>query len=146
MSENNDTTVQSGQQVKVHYKGTLDNGTVFDDSRERGQTLDFTVGSRVLLPDFENAIVGMSVGETREFNITEGYGPRQEEAVVTVPVSAFPEDFEFKVGNPVQGTNDSGQMVQAIISSFDDEGVTLDHNHPLAGENLNFEVELVEIL
>ena len=146
MSSVDDTTVQNGQQVKVHYKGTLDDGTVFDNSRDRGETLDFTVGSQTLLPDFENAVVGMTIGETKEFNIEEGYGPRQDEAVVKVPVTAFPEGFEFKVGNAVQGKNDQGQVVQAIISSLDDEGVTLDHNHPLAGQNLNFEVELVEIL
>jgi peptidylprolyl isomerase len=146
MSEDTDTTAQSGQQVKVHYKGTLDDGTVFDSSRDRGQTLEFTVGAKTLLPDFEEAVVGMAVGETKVFNIEEAYGPRQNEAVVKVPVTAFPEDFEFKVGNAVRGTNDDGQVVQAVISSLDDDGVVLDHNHPLAGQNLNFEIELVEIL
>jgi len=148
MTDNTTTTAtaDNGQNVKVHYKGTLDDGTVFDDSRERGQTLDFELGTKTLLPDFEAAVVGMGVGDTKTFNITEGYGPRRPEAVVNVPTTAFPDDFEFVVGNSVQGTNAQGQMIQATITTVGDEEVTLDHNHPLAGQNLNFEVELVEIL
>ena len=137
---------KNGQNVKVHYKGTLDDGTVFDNSRERNQTLDFEIGKQQLLPDFENAVVGMKVGETKEFKIQEGYGPRHAEAVVKVPKSAFPDDFEFVVGGSVQGTNPQGQMIQATVSAVEDDGVLLDHNHPLAGQDLNFEVELVEIL
>lgn len=140
------TTATNGQNVKVHYKGTLDDGTVFDDSRDRGATLDFEIGTKTLLPDFEAAVVGMEVGETKTFTITEGYGPHRPEAVVNVPTTAFPENFDFVVGNAVQGTNAQGQMVQATISAFTEEEVTLDHNHPLAGQDLNFEVELVEIL
>jgi peptidylprolyl isomerase len=140
------TTATTGQNVKVHYKGTLDDGTVFDDSRDRGETLDFEIGTKTLLPDFEAAVVGMGVGETKTFNITEGYGPHRDEAVINVPTTAFPDGFDFIVGNAVQGTNAQGQMVQATITTVTEEEVTLDHNHPLAGQNLNFEVELVEIL
>ena len=137
---------KNGQNVKVHYKGTLDDGTVFDDSRERAQTLDFELGKEQLLPDFESAVIGMKVGETKEFKVTEGYGPRHPEAVVKVPRSAFPDGFDFAIGNSVQGTNPQGQEIQATISSVEEDGVLLDHNHPLAGHDLNFEVELVEIL
>lgn len=137
---------KSGQDVKVHYKGTLDDGTVFDDSRERGQTLNFVVGSKQLLPDFENAVVGMKIGDTKEFKITEGYGPRHPEAFMKVPTNSFPDGFDFVIGGSVQGTNQSGDTIQAIIASVEEDGVTLDHNHPLAGQDLNFEVELVEIL
>ena len=146
MTDSTSTTADNGQNVKVHYKGTLDDGTVFDDSRERGATLDFEIGTKTLLPDFEAAVVGMEVGETKTFKITEGYGPHRPEAVVNVPTTAFPEGFDFVVGNSVQGTNAQGQMIQATITTVGDEEVTLDHNHPLAGQNLNFEVELVEIL
>ena len=150
MTDSTDTTTTNtaanGQNVKVHYKGTLDDGTIFDDSRDRGETLNFEIGTKTLLPDFEAAVVGMEVGETKTFTITEGYGPHRPEAVVSVPTTAFPENFDFTVGNAVQGTNAQGQMVQATISSFTEDEVTLDHNHPLAGQDLNFEVELVEIL
>ncbi len=137
---------ENGQNVKVHYKGTLDDGTVFDDSRVREETLDFELGTKSLLPDFEQAVVGMKVGETKSFKIVEGYGPRHNDAVIKVPTNAFPNGFDFEVGNSVQGTNPQGQLIQAIIASVEDDGVMLDHNHPLAGQDLNFEVELVEIL
>jgi peptidylprolyl isomerase len=139
-------TAASGQNVKVHYKGTLDDGTIFDDSRDRGETLAFELGTKTLLPDFEDAVIGMGIGETKAFKVSQGYGPHHAEAVISVPTEAFPDGFEFVVGNSVQGTNAEGQMVQATITTVDDAEVTLDHNHPLAGQDLNFEVELVEIL
>ena len=138
---------KNGHNVKVHYRGTLDDGTVFDSSRDRGQTLDFELGSGNLVPAFEEALVGMGPGETKTLKIAsvDAYGERNPEAVVRVPKSSFPEGFDFVVGNFVQGENETGQPIRATISSVDDEGVSLDHNHPLAGKNLNFEVELVEI-
>ena len=136
---------ENGQSVKVHYKGTLDDGTVFDHSRDRGATLDFELGGGTLLPDFEAAVIGMTVGETKEFSIGEGYGPRKPEAIVPVPKTAFPEGFAFEVGETVQGLTPEGKPLVATIAAVDEETVELDHNHPLAGKTLNFEVELVEI-
>ncbi len=136
---------KNGNSVKVHYKGTLDDGTVFDNSHDRGETLDFELGAKRLLPDFEEAVVGMAVGDTKSFRIVEGYGTYNPEAVVKVPREAFPPDFAFEVGTAVQGTSPTGQPLVAKINSVTDTEVELDHNHPLAGKDLNFEVELVEI-
>jgi len=138
---------ENGHSVKVHYKGTLDDGTVFDSSHDRGQTLDFELGSGNLVPAFEKGVVGMAAGETKTLKITsaDAYGEHNPEAIVKVPKSSFPEGFDFVVGNLVQGENQLGQPIRAIISSVNDEEVLLDHNHPLAGKNLTFEVELVEI-
>ena len=139
---------EKGSNVKVHYKGTLDDGTVFDDSHRREDTLNFEVGSGNLIPAFEEAVLGMSTGETKAFKVpcSEAYREYNPEAVVKVPKSAFPEGYEFIVGGVVQGMNPSGHPIRATIQSLEDEDVLLDHNHPLAGKDLNFEIELVEVL
>ena len=136
-----------GNTVKVHYKGTLEDGSVFDDSREREQTLDFELGTDSMLPGFQDAIVGMKVGETKAFTLAcdDAYGAPEQERVVPVPKDAVPEGFEFVVGSPVLGTSPNGQPVRATIKEVQEGEVLLDHNHPLAGKDLNFEVELVEV-
>ncbi len=136
--------VTNGQNVSVHYVGTLSDGTEFDNSRTRGQTLDFQLGSGQLLTGFNDAIVGMSIGETKTITLTadEAYGQPQQEAIQDVPRQAFAEDFEFVVGGTVQGNGPAGQFI-AVVQSVNDEVVTLDLNHPLAGKDLTFEVELV---
>ena len=136
---------KNGQSVRVHYKGTLNDGTVFDDSRTRGETLNFDLGENELLPRFEEEVVGMTVGETKEFTIKEAYGARNPEALMVVPKTAFPENFDFSVGATVAGTNTAGQPMHATISSVEEGQVVLDHNHPLAGSDLTFEVELVDV-
>jgi len=140
-------TAAKGQTVKVHYKGTLADGSVFDDSREREETLDFEIGTTDLLPAFQDAIVGMKVGETKSFTLAsaEAYGDPDTERVVPVSKDAFPEGFDFVVGSPVLGTSPNGRPVQATITEVQETQVFLDHNHPLAGKALNFEVELVEV-
>jgi len=140
--------VENGNNVKIHYKGTLDDGTIFDDSRDREQVLDFKMGEGALLPEFEEAVMGMALGETKSFKIASAaaYGEIIEEAIIKVPKASFPEEFDFTSGNMVMGKNATGQQVRATILSHDDEVVILDHNHPLAGQDLNFEVELLEIL
>jgi len=136
---------KNGQQVKVHYRGTLEDGTVFDDSRLRGETLDFELGAKTLLPDFESAVVGMQVGAKKAFTVPEGYGAYDPKALVTVPKTAFPPDFSFSVGDAVQGTSPDGQPVIAKINSITEDVIELDHNHPLAGKDLNFVIELVDV-
>ena len=98
-----------------------------------------------MLPDFEENVLGMSVGDTKKFKITNAYGDVNPDAIIEVPKEVFPEGFDFIVGNTVQGTGKEGQAVHATIRSSGDSSVVLDHNHPLAGEDLNFEIELVEI-
>jgi peptidylprolyl isomerase len=139
--------VTNGNNIKVHYVGTLVDGTEFDSSRNRGQTLDFVVGANQLLDAFDSAVVGMTQGQVKTFTIPadQAYGFHDPDAVATVPREAFPNEFEFAVGQQVQGQSPDGRPVMAKILSFEEEGVTLDVNHPLAGEDLNFEIEVVEI-
>lgn len=138
--------VTNGQNVSVHYRGTLSDGTEFDNSRVRGQTLDFQLGSGQLLTGFNDAIVGMSVGETRTVNLTadEAYGQPVDEAIQRVPRTAFADDFVFEQGATVQGNGPAGPFI-AKIQEVEDDTITLDLNHPLAGEDLTFEVELVSV-
>lgn len=138
---------KNGQNVRVHYKGTLDDGTVFDDSRARDTTLDFELGSGTLIPGFQEAIVGMKAGQTKAFKVDcdAAYGQPDPTAVIKVPKDAFLQEHNFSVGDPVMGTSPDGQSIRAVVTSIEEDGFLLDHNHPLAGKDLNFEVELIEI-
>jgi FKBP-type peptidyl-prolyl cis-trans isomerase 2 len=140
------STVENGQTVSVHYVGTLDDGTEFDNSRTRGDAMSIQVGAGRVIPGFENALTGMSVGETKSFSIDadKAYGPVNPDAIQTTPRTSFPEDFELIEGLQVQGQGPNGPVL-ATIKRFDSNNVTLDMNHPLAGKNLNFEIELVSI-
>jgi len=140
-------TVTNGNNVKLHYKGTFPDGEVFDDSRMRGESMAILVGHGRLIEGFESALIGMTEGQVKKVNLTadEAYGPLRPEAIVTTPKSAFPEGFPFEIGLSVQGSGPSGQPVMAKIISFDNSEVTLDHNHPLAGKDINFEIELIKI-
>ena len=139
--------VENGQTVNVHYVGTLDDGTQFDASRPRGQTLTFEVGSGQMIPGFDKAMVGMTVGETKTVAIgpTEAYGDINPEAFQSAPRTTFPEGFQFVVNETVQGQDEAGQVISARIHTLEETTVTLDFNHPLAGKNLNFEIELVSV-
>ena len=140
-------TVENGNSVELHYKGTFPDGKVFDDSRVRGETMNVLVGNGQLIKGFESALIGMTEGQVKTVSLTsdEAYGPTIPEAVVKAPVGAFPPDFPFEVGMPVMANNPNGESMMATIISFDENEVTLDHNHPLAGKDLNFEIELVKI-
>ena len=139
-------TVENGNTVHVHYKGTFSDGEVFDDSRVRGETIQVQVGNGVLIKGFESALLGMTEGQVKTVNLTsdQAYGPVREEAFITAPKSAFPPDFKFEKGMPVTGNSPKGTF-QARIISFTEDEVKLDHNHPLAGKDINFEIELVKI-
>ena len=136
--------VTTGQNVNVHYRGILADGTEFDNSRARGQELNFDIGSGRMIGGFNDAIIGMSVGETKSVTINpeNAYGYRNEEAVQQVPRTAFGEDFQFEIGGTVQGNGPMGPFLAKILQVSDTE-VMLDMNHPLAGETLTFEIELV---
>ena len=137
--------VENGHNVKVHYRGTLTDGTEFDNSRTRGETLDFTVGNAGLIAGFTDAVLGMTVGETKNISIPpeEAYGPRMEEAIQEVEASAFTSIPDMEVGGLIQGNGPNGTFV-AKVANITETHVTLDLNHPLAGETLNFEIELLE--
>lgn len=139
--------VKNGDSVKVHYVGTLNDGNEFDNSYKRGSTLDFKVGGGQMIKGFDNALIEMEVGEkkTVTLNPEDAYGNYNETAIIPVPKTQFPDDFKFKEGEMVTGTGEKGQMIRAFIKEVKDDMVMLDGNHPLAGKELNFEIELVEI-
>ena len=139
--------VKNGDSVKVHYIGTLNDGNEFDNSYKRGSTLDFQVGGGQMIKGFDDALVEMEVGQKKSINIKpeEAYGPRMEEAITVVSKENFPPDFVAKEGEMVQGRTENGQPINALIIEVQEKDVILDMNHPLAGEELNFEIELVEI-
>ena len=140
-------TVENGNTVSVHYTGTLNDGTQFDSSRER-EPLSFLVGDGQVIPGFESAVLGMQEGETKTITILaeNAYGPKNDQAVQVVERSRFPNGFEGNVGESVTGQTGEGQAFRATIVSVEENTVTLDFNHPLAGQDLTFEVELVSIL
>lgn len=138
---------KSGSTVRVHYTGTLKDGSQFDSSRE-GDPLEFVLGDGQLIPGFEQAVSDMSLGETRTVNIQaeEAYGPRYDELLQTVPRDLMPEGVELAIGLALQGSSPDGHPMRFTVLEFNDENVSLDGNHPLAGEALTFELELIEIL
>jgi|TARA_R110000824_G_scaffold99058_7_gene236058 peptidylprolyl isomerase len=140
-------TVESGQKVSVHYRGTLDDGSEFDNSRNRGEVMRVQVGSGQLIAGFDTALLGMTVGEVKNIHLgaEDAYGPIHEEAVQEAPKDMFPPDFTFKAGEVVQGRGSMGQPIMAKIVEEKESTVVLDMNHPLAGKDLNFEIELMSI-
>jgi FKBP-type peptidyl-prolyl cis-trans isomerase 2 len=140
--------VVKGDKVKVHYRGTLtENGLEFDSSYERNETLNFEVGSGQMIQGFDNALLGMEKGDTKQVTISanEAYGESREEAIQSVPKTNFPPNFDGKVGSMVQGQNQMGHPIQALIVEEQDDSYVLDFNHPLAGKELNFSIELVDV-
>lgn len=136
---------KEGDTLRVHYIGTLADGTVFDSSRERNP-LEFTLGRGMLVPGFEAAVMGREAGETITVTIPpeEAYGEVDPELVFTVARAQVPAHIPLEVGTPLQLSNEQGQM-DVTITEVDAEEVTLDANHPLAGKPLTFEIEILEI-
>ncbi len=139
--------VKQGDTVKVHYTGTLNDGSEFDSSYKRNEPIEFQTGTGQMIQGFDNAVMEMTVGEKKTVNIpaAQAYGEQNPEAMMAVPRTNFPPEFEFVVGEMVQGQTETGQPLQAIILEVMDEEVVLDFNHPLAGQDLNFDIELMEI-
>lgn len=138
--------VKDGDTVKVHYTGTLKDGTVFDTSAER-EPLEFTLGQGQLIPGFEKAVQGLAVGDSTEVDIPsdEAYGESREDLVISVPKDQLPDDVEPQIGMQLQVNQQDGQPIPVRITEVGEENLTLDANHPLAGQDLKFEIELVEI-
>lgn len=137
---------KSGDTVKIHYTGTLDDGTQFDSSKGR-DPLEFEVGSGQVIPGFDKAVTGMTVGDEKSVNIdsADAYGPHHEQMVQEVPKSALPEGMEPEVGMGLQAQSPDGQPINLMVTEVAEEAITVDANHPLAGKDLNFEIELVDI-
>jgi peptidylprolyl isomerase len=136
-----------GDRVKVHYTGTLADGTVFDTTRD-GEPLEFTMGGREVIPGFEEAIVGMQPGETRTTVVpaAEAYGPHRHEMVAHVERERFPGNPAFTVGQQLQITQNDGQKLVARVTDVTPTTVALDANHPLAGKDLTYRITLVSIM
>ena len=134
---------KQGDTVTVHYTGKLDDGTVFDSSVER-EPLEFTLGEGLVIPGFENAVIGMNAGEKKTVDIAseEAYGPYSDELILSVNREQFPEDIQPEVGQSLQVQQPNGQPVVVTVAAVADEEVKLDANHPLAGKDLTFEIEL----
>lgn len=138
--------VKQGDKVKVHYHGKLTDGTTFDSSEGRSP-LEFEVGSGAVIPGFDNGVMGMSVGEKRTINIPadEAYGQKHDELIMDFPKDRFPEDMNPEVGMELMMNNGAGQQFPVVIIDVKDDNVTLDANHRLAGQDLVFDIELVDI-
>jgi peptidylprolyl isomerase len=137
---------KNGDKVKVHFTGKLENGKIFDSSHN-SKPLEFTIGAGEMMPGFEKAILGMTTGGTKTFTVLpeEAYGSRREELVATIEKIHLPPDITPTIGQPLQITLPEGEVLDLLITSIDGDMVTIDANHPLAGEALVFEVELVGI-
>jgi FKBP-type peptidyl-prolyl cis-trans isomerase 2 len=140
--------VKEGDKVKVHYKGTLDDGSEFDNSEKHGQPLNFEVGASQVIKGFDNAVIGMEINDIKDVNIpvTEAYGEVNPQLVQKVPRKEFPLKEEPKIGMMLVLNHPQGMKIPAKIIEVDDENITLDLNHPLAGKNLNFNIKLLEIV
>jgi len=146
---------KEGDRVKVHYTGRLDDGTVFDSSEckedECGcghDPMEFTIGSGEVIPGFDKGVIGLEVGASKTVHIPveEAYGERIEEMVAQVPRGDLPPEIKPEIGAQLEVTQEDGQIFQVLVTDMNDETITIDANHPLAGQALNFDLRLVEIL
>ena len=138
---------KTGDTVKVHYTGKLDDNTIFDTSADR-EPLQFTIGEGQVIPDFEQAVVGMNPGDTKNVQIPSdrAYGPHHEEMVMEVERSEIPEDLNPEVNQRLQVRQQDGEVFAVTVTAVSELKVTLDGNHPLAGKDLAFDIQLSEIV
>ena len=141
------TTAEKGTKVRVHYRGTLNDGTEFDNSHTRVEPIEFQVVAGQMILGFDSAVVGMSVGDSKTITLApeEAYGTINPEAKTEIPKNAFPEGLDLVEGMPVPLGAPDGRRVMGRLTQLNEETVTVDLNHPLAGEALNFDIELVEV-
>lgn len=139
--------VKSGDTIKVHYHGKLTSGETFDSSAGR-EPLEFKVGSGMVIKGFDDGVTGMSVGEkkTIQIPVEEAYGPKNPEMIIPMPKERFPEGMEIEVGMPLGMSDQNGQQFNVVVTEIQEEVVLLDANHPLAGQDLIFDLELMEIV
>ena len=139
--------VKAGDQVKVHYTGKLASGEQFDSSVGK-EPLEFTVGAGQMIKGFDDAMPGMTVGEKKTINIApeDAYGPKSEEAIIEFSKENVPADMVLEPGMPLTLSNQEGRPVPVIVVEVKDDVIILDANHFLAGQELVFDVELVEIV
>ncbi|MBF0585749.1 peptidylprolyl isomerase [Prosthecochloris sp. N3] len=138
---------KQGDKVKVHYTGKLGDGSVFDSSVER-EPLEFTIGEGAVIPGFEQAVVGLEPGGKTETTIEadNAYGQHSQDLVTEVPRERMPQDLQVTIGQQLQVSMANGQNAIVLVTDVSDTAVTIDANHPLAGQDLTFSIELVEIV
>lgn len=138
--------IKSGDKVRVHYTGVMEDGTEFDSSRN-GDPLEFVMGIGALIPGFENALLGKEKGESVKVDIpaADGYGEREEDLIFSVPRTDLPDHIAPELGMMLELDTDQG-LIEVVVVSLDDEQVTLDANHPLAGETLIFDIEVMDVI
>jgi peptidylprolyl isomerase len=137
---------KTGDTVKIHYTGTLDDDTEFDSSTGR-EPLEFTLGGGQVIAGFDNAVDGMTVGDSKTVTIppAEAYGDRHDQLVQQVPKSSLPDEMNPEIGMQLQSQGPDGQVMNLVVAEVAEESITVDANHPLAGQALTFAIELVEI-
>ena len=140
------SVAKAGDAVQVHYTGKLADGEVFDSSEGR-EPLGFSLGEGNVIPGFEKAIIGMQVGEAKDvvIPVNEAYGERYEQMIQTVPRDQMELGVEPEIGMTVELHSESGEVIPLVISEVTETTVTVDGNHPLAGQELHFNIRLVEI-
>lgn len=138
---------KAGDKVKVHYHGKLTSGETFDSSQGR-DPLEFELGSGMVIPGFDEGVEGMTEGEKKTINIPvdQAYGPRRQEMMIDMPRERFPSEMELEVGMPLMMSDGAGNNHQVVVTEIKESSVMLDANHPLAGQELIFDLELVEIV
>ena len=139
------TEAKRGDNVKVHYTGKLTDGTVFDSS-DGGDPLEFAIGSGQVIQGFDEGVVGMKVGESKvvEIPVAKAYGERNDEMVIQAPIEQVPPDLNPEIGMRLEMGGANGEVLRVVVVEITDTHITLDANPPLAGEDLTFEIELVE--
>jgi peptidylprolyl isomerase len=137
---------KNGDKVKVNYTGKLDDGTVFDTTSGRSP-LEFTIGEGQLIPDFEQAVIGMEPGESKSIQVASenAYGPHRDEMVMTVERKDLPQGLDPQVNQQLQVQQANSQPFVVTVTEVSEASVTLDANHPLAGKDLLFDIQLAEI-
>ena len=137
-----------GKQVRTHYRGTFNDGTQFDSSYDRGEPLEFICGAGMMIPGFDAAVANMDVGQTVQVHLMphEAYGEADPDAIITVEIAQLPGTENLAVGQKVYLQNTYGQPVPVTVAAKDDTTITFDANHEMAGKELNFTIELVEVL
>jgi peptidylprolyl isomerase len=140
------THAKMGNRVKVHYKGSLDDGRVFESSLGC-DPLEFTIGGGQVISGFEEAVIGMSQGDKKTTKVTadKAYGPYFQEMVVAFERTELPNNLRPEVGQVLQFRRSDGYRIQVVVAEVSETSVTFDGNHPLAGKDLTFEIELIEI-
>lgn len=136
-----------GKQVRVHYVGTLDDGTKFDSSRDRGEPLEFVCMAGQMIPGFDAAVRDMEVGQTQTIRLEpeHAYGPRRDDMLITLPIAQMPGAERAVAGMRVMLADPMGRPMPAVVAAKDDQTITFDLNHEMAGKALTFEIELLEV-